>query len=124
MTKLTIYVLKNPGGAIFQQKKSACGKHIDHGVVGGGRGAHAIVTSYNYTDTLQVYRHPEYKSRHPEYMSRHPNTPPLPHTQVQTLKNQVQTSKIQVRAPKMEVQTPKYKSGHLRYTFGSPYGHI
>ena len=42
-----------------------------------GWSAHAIVTSYRYTDTLQVYRHPtgmqhpKYKSRHPKYKSKH-----------------------------------------------------
>ena len=66
-----------------------------------GWSAHAIVTSYRYTDTLQVYRHTTsiqtpYKNtvsriqvQTPKYKSRHPHT--SPDTQIQ-------------------VQTPKYKS--------------
>ena len=82
---------------MFFDKKNACGRHIDHG----GWEPHAIVTSYRYKDTLQVYRHPtsiqtpykytdtqqlyrhttgiqypEYKSRHLKIKSRHPKTNP------------------------------------------------
>ena len=86
----------------------------------GGGSTHAIVTSYNYTDTLQVYMHPtsiqtpykytdilqvhsiqntsppKYKSRHSKYKSRHPNTNP--------------DTKIQIQTPKIQIHTPKYTS--------------
>ena len=87
---------------MFLQQKKNCGKHIDHRVVVVG-GAHAIVTSYKYTDTLQV--------------CSTQNTSPDTQIQVQTLKIQVQTPQIQVQKSKIQVQTSKYKFGQTKYQF-------
>ena len=35
LTKSTKYMLHKSRGVFFQEKQSACGKHIDHGVLGG-----------------------------------------------------------------------------------------
>jgi len=99
-----------------------------HGVVGGGS-AHAIVTSYNYTDTLQVYRHPtsiqkSYKYTEILQVYSIQNTSPDAQIQVQTSKIQVQTPKYKFRHPKYESRHPKYKSRHPKYIFGDVYGHI
>ena len=76
-------------GRVFWGKKSACGRHIDHGGWERARHSHtlqvyrhptSIQTPYKYTDTQQLYRHtagihyPEYKSRHLKIKSRHPKT--------------------------------------------------
>ena len=78
-------------GRVFWGKKSACGRHIDHGGWERARHSHilqvyrhptSIQTPYKYTDTQQLYRHttgiqyPEYKSRHLKIKSRHPKTSP------------------------------------------------
>ena len=59
------------GVFFFQENKNLRQAHRPWG----GWSAHAIVTSYRYTDTLQVYRHPT-SIQYPEYKSRHPNTSP------------------------------------------------
>ena len=83
MTTSTRCILQKSRGVICSGKKSACGKHIDHGVVG-GRARHSHI--------LQVYRHST-SIQYTEYKSRHPNTSPdtqiPPPTQVQTLKNPI-----------------------------------
>ena len=82
---------KLPGACFLRKKKSACGRHIDHGGWERARHSHilqvyrhptSIQTPYKYTDTQQLYRHttgiqyPEYKSRHLKIKSRHPKTDP------------------------------------------------
>ena len=61
-----------------------------------GGSAHAIVTSYKYTDTLQVYSTQ--------------NT--SPDTQIQ-----VQTPKYKSKHSKIKSRHPKHKSRHPKYTF-------
>ena len=78
-------------GRVFWVKKSACGRHIDHGGWERARHSHILQvyrhptstqTPHKYTDTQQLYRHttgiqyPEYKSRHLKIKSRHPKTNP------------------------------------------------
>ena len=78
-------------GRVFERKKNACGRHMDHGGWERARHSHiiqvyrhptSIQTPYKYTDTQQLYRHttgiqyPEYKSRHLKIKSRHPKTSP------------------------------------------------
>ena len=78
-------------GRVFWGKKSACGRHIDHGGRERARHSHilqvyrhptSIQTPYKHTDTQRLYRHttgiqyPEYKSRHLKIKSRHPKTSP------------------------------------------------
>jgi len=91
-----------------------------------GWSANAIVTSYKYTDTLQVYSiqttSPGAKNTSPgiqiqvqtlKYKSRHANTSPDAQIQVHTTNTspdtqiQVQTPKIQVHTTKIQVQAPK-----------------
>jgi len=93
-----------------------------------GWSTHAIVTSYRYTDTLQVYGQPTsiqtpYKYTVSRIQVRTPKIQihtrkiqvQTPKIQVQTDKIQVQTHKIQVQTPKIQVQAPKYKSRHPKY---------
>jgi len=117
-------------GMLFREKKCLRQAHRPRG----GWSAHAIVTSYNYTDTLHVYRHPTsiqkpyrytvsriqvqtpqiqihtslhqtYKGRHQKYMFRHTNTSSDTQNTSSDTQIQVQTPKIQVWTLKMQVQT-------------------
>jgi len=88
----------------------------------GGWSAHAIVTSYRYTDTLQVYRHstsiqypriqvqtPRYKSRHPKDKTRNPK---YRSRMAQTSKIQVQTSTN--TSPDVQSTSPDNPNTHFR----------
>jgi len=72
-----------------------------------GWSTHAIVTSYRYTDTLQVYGQPTSIQTPYKYT--------VSRIQVRTPKIQIHTRKIQVQTPKIQVQAPKYKSRHPKY---------
>ena len=105
-------MFQNPGACFSEvaEAPQAAATQPRGGWVGS---AHAIVIPNNYTDTLQVYRHP------------------TSIIQVQTPKIQVRTPKFQVRAPKNKSRHSKYKFRHTKYMpkhkkyiFGGLYEHI
>ena len=83
ITKSTKYMFQQSRGVFFEEKKGACGRHIDHGGWERARHSHilqvyrhptSIQTPYKYTDTQQPQTHYRYT---------------VPRIQVQTPKNQV-----------------------------------
>ena len=130
LTSLIYIYIDTLSGPWFQVKQSPVERRsgnlriaiLHTGPRAGSPSAHAVVTSYKYTDKKQVQTPPKQvltqqnKSRHQKYKPGHSKTNPGTPKQVQTHKNKSWHLKYKSRHPKSKSRHPKYNSRHLTYT--------